>query len=177
LGRRRHLLIARQNPLHGRSPRAEKTASDETLHALVHDLRIVPWLHGRRGWRNMSSPAVRMWDQGTLALAATAAETKMVRSRLTCRIGRANTWFYREAWNEERTAHPDPRACRVPSSCLLMGRVHVTSGEPIEEHAGQQFASPSGPWAASGKKGYGAVNTPMAHCGLGVRRLAHRRVR
>jgi hypothetical protein len=40
--RQRRLLIARQNPLHGCGPHAEKTMSDETLHALVQDLKTIP---------------------------------------------------------------------------------------------------------------------------------------
>ena len=38
----RHLLMARNQPLHRVSPPAKKTALDEALHACVGDIGVVP---------------------------------------------------------------------------------------------------------------------------------------
>ena len=43
--RRQRILIARQPPLLGGSPRAKKAAANEALQALKGDIGFAPWLH------------------------------------------------------------------------------------------------------------------------------------
>ena len=42
VGRHRHVLMARNQPLHRVGPPAKKTALDEALHAFVGDVGAVP---------------------------------------------------------------------------------------------------------------------------------------
>ena len=49
IGRRRHVLLARQPPLLGGGPCAEKTTTDESLQALEGDIRMAPRLHWKIG--------------------------------------------------------------------------------------------------------------------------------
>jgi hypothetical protein len=45
IGRRRLILVARNNPLQCLGPRRKKTALDETLHTGVDDVRAAPRLY------------------------------------------------------------------------------------------------------------------------------------
>ena len=53
VGRHRHLMAGNQQ-LHRVGPPAKKTVLDEALYARVGDVRVIPRLHGRQGWKNES---------------------------------------------------------------------------------------------------------------------------
>ena len=49
--RYRHLLMAEHEPLHRIGPPTEKTMLDESLHAHMGNIGVVPRIHG--GWRRL----------------------------------------------------------------------------------------------------------------------------
>ena len=59
-------ILAGQQPLLGRGPRAEKTATDEALHTLEGDVRTAPRIHWRRERLDAGSTVAGMQRRGTL---------------------------------------------------------------------------------------------------------------
>ena len=52
IGRHRHILVAKNQPLHRVDPPMKKTTLNEALHACVGDIRAVPCLYGKRRQRS-----------------------------------------------------------------------------------------------------------------------------
>ena len=51
---RRHVLMTRHEPLHRVGPPTEKATLDKALHACMGDVKAIPRLYGKQGWRNES---------------------------------------------------------------------------------------------------------------------------
>jgi hypothetical protein len=106
-------------------------------------------------------PAMEERERETLSVGDGGAEETRLRLGIPKREGK--TSIYKGRWNERRTVRLDPCVYRISSSCLIGSHAHATPSRSLDGRIGWWFALPNGPRTATGKKAYGAKNTPTAH--------------